>query len=151
MDGLLEDLESKLDQSNGSKKVKKKVYNVSIEMLQNAFEYVSHDALNEPWLQTITFAVEADGEGFRLLAENYVHESVIGQLETKISEVNALSTDELKTKFREILNNSEFTDKGGAGLGFYDMARKSGQKIGLKLNHEKGPWSLFTLNILIPF
>lgn len=151
LDGLLEGLESKLDQTEGAKKIKKKVYNVSIEMLQNAFQYVCHDGMDEPWLQVIVFEVNADEKGFKLSAQNYVHESSATLLSNKISEINTLDSEELKTRYRGILKENEFSDRGGAGLGFYDMARKSGQKLDFSFDHDRKPWALFTLNIQIPF
>ena len=36
---------------------------------------------------------------------------------------------EIRKLYREIIQNMELSSKGGAGLGFLDMARRSGQKL----------------------
>ncbi|HAS44562.1 MAG TPA: hypothetical protein DCS93_29050, partial [Microscillaceae bacterium] len=47
----------------------------------------------------------------------------------KINYVNGLTKEELRSLFREIVKIGELSDKGGAGLGFIDMVRKSGEKL----------------------
>ena len=43
-----------------------------------------------------------------------------------------MSPEELKVHYLEKLKTTELSDKGGAGLGMIDMARKSGNKLGYK-------------------
>ena len=43
--------------------------------------------------------------------------------------INNLEKDELKALHQELLNTTGFSEKGGAGLGFIDMARKSENKL----------------------
>ncbi len=46
-----------------------------------------------------------------------------------MEQINNLDKDGLKDLYKEIIKNTTISEKGGAGLGFVDMARKSGQPL----------------------
>ena len=63
--------------------------------------------------------------------------------------INSMDKDGLKEYYQSSLNNSMVSDKGTAGLGMIDIARKSGNKLDfefLKINNET---SFFCLNVKI--
>ena len=60
-----------------------------------------------------------------------------------------ISKDELKTLYKEILNNEEFSEKGGGGLGLIDIARRTGQELGFDFKKIDGDYSFFSLDISI--
>ncbi|MFI5203702.1 MAG: SiaB family protein kinase [Flavobacteriales bacterium] len=57
---------------------------------------------------------------------NLVAEQLVEEIEKKLIKVNSLDADGLKKLYKEIMSNEDFSDKGGAGLGLIEMARKSG-------------------------
>jgi hypothetical protein len=57
---------------------------------------------------------------------NLVAEECVADMEKKLVEVNSLDADGLKKLYKEILASDGFSEKGGAGLGLIEMARKSG-------------------------
>jgi hypothetical protein len=54
-----------------------------------------------------------------------------------LEHINSLDKDGLKELYKEIIKNTTISVKGGAGLGFVDMARKSGEKL---------EWSFIPMN-----
>ena len=40
-----------------------------------------------------------------------------------------MNPNEIREVYRQMLSNSEFSDKGGAGLGLIEMAKKTGNKL----------------------
>jgi len=48
-----------------------------------------------------------------------------------LDEINNLQTDEIRNVYRQMLSNAQFSDKGGAGLGLIEMAKKTGNKLDL--------------------
>jgi hypothetical protein len=50
-------------------------------------------------------------------------------LNNKLKNINEMEKGEIRKLYREIVQNMELSSKGGAGLGFLDMARRSGQKL----------------------
>jgi hypothetical protein len=53
----------------------------------------------------------------------------INDLKSKLDEINNLQTDEIRNVYRQMLSTSEFSSKGGAGLGLIEMAKKTGNKL----------------------
>lgn len=60
---------------------------------------------------------------------NLVPNSIIDDLQKKITDINAMDADTLRNFYFDVLSNSGFSDKGGAGLGLIEMARKSSRPI----------------------
>jgi hypothetical protein len=70
-------------------------------------------------------------------------------LESKLSEINSLDKEGLKELYKSIIKSSQLSEKGGAGLGFVDMARKSGQKLEYHFNKIDDKYSFFSLKTKI--
>ncbi len=68
---------------------------------------------------------------------NGINPSSVEPLKQALDEVNSLSPEEKKQRYREIIQNESFGDEGGAGLGLIEISRKSGSK----LNYEMEPKS----------
>ena len=104
-----------------------KIINVIVECLQNISKYAvvppnsdQHDAI---------FMIREDGDKYSLITGNYLENNVIDILKSKLDEVNSLDKQELKKLYKKIRLSGNINEKGGAGLGFIDMARKSGNKL----------------------
>ena len=50
-------------------------------------------------------------------------------LREKLEQINQLDAKEIREVYRQMLSVAEFTDKGGAGLGLIEMAKKTGNKL----------------------
>ncbi|MBI9055401.1 MAG: hypothetical protein JEY96_16380 [Bacteroidales bacterium] len=66
---------------------------------------------------------------YYITSGNLVEKHKIPELKRQLEKVNSLSKEELKQLYRDVLANQEISEKGGAGLGLIEMARKSGQKL----------------------
>jgi hypothetical protein len=60
---------------------------------------------------------------------NIIRKADIAKLTTQIEQVNSLDEAALKQHYMKHLENNAISEKGGAGLGLIELARKSGQKI----------------------
>ncbi len=80
-----------------------------------------------------------------------VSEAQARELKDKLDQINSLDKDGLKTLYKDIIKSgSGLTDKGGAGLGFVDMARKSGQKLEYGFESLGDGHSFFSLKTTVP-
>ncbi|HET6243049.1 MAG: hypothetical protein H0V01_09375 [Bacteroidetes bacterium] len=77
------------------------------------------------------------------LIENTKIERIKGQLDI----VNKLEKAELKELYLEVLTNESYSEKGGAGLGIIEMARKSGHPITFDFEFVNYFLSLFHLQL----
>ena len=57
---------------------------------------------------------------------NLINEKFVADLERKLIQVNSLDAGGLKNLYNQVMLNDGFSEKGGAGLGLIEMARKSG-------------------------
>jgi hypothetical protein len=70
-------------------------------------------------------------------------------LQARIDRINAMDKDELKQYYQDVLSLEGFSEKGGGGLGFIDIARKSGQKLNYEFLKIDENFSFFSLYIKI--
>jgi hypothetical protein len=129
--------------------VKKKVYHIMVECLQNI---TKHQAVGEQDSkeQSGIFFIQNKKNRYFLTTGNLIHMESIGSLRGKIEKVNSLDKDELKEYYKEMLVTGELSDKGGAGLGLIDMARKSGNKLLSDFKQMNEEFSFFYLHTEIP-
>ncbi len=64
-----------------------------------------------------------------IASENTLPNEEVDGLKKKLDEVNRYDREELKALYRESLEKGEMSEKGGAGLGLIEMARKTGNKL----------------------
>lgn len=128
----LSEIEIQLDLKGESNQVRKKIFNVFVECLQNLYHHVDRlpelDILPEKDnFGAIILAKE--GTFYRISTGNFVKKEQTHLIKDRIDQVNALSETEVRMLYRDILNNDEFSDKGGGGLGMLDIVRKTGNKL----------------------
>jgi len=90
-----------------------------------------------------------DDSNYNIITGNYILSKNIDSLTARMDKVNSMSVDELKVLYKEILNNDQYSDKGGGGLGLVDMARKTGQKLGYNFKKIDDEYSFFSLDIKV--
>jgi len=148
----LAEFESKTDAYEDLKRVKKKVYNVLVECLQNLYHHVDKAPENAEIDEKDKYGaivLSRDGTFFRISTGNYVKKDKISSIKDRIDQVNSLSDDEVKVLYREILKNSEFSEKGGGGLGILDIVRKTGNKLEYNFFQVDDDYIFYALDVYI--
>jgi hypothetical protein len=149
---VLDTVEDKMVQGNEQAKLRKKVYNVLVESLQNLYHHVDRvpddfeDQTSEKFGLLI---VEKVDNGYKIITGNFVHADNIEKLEEKIKRINRSSHEEIKELYKFILNHQRISAKGGGGLGLVDIARKTGNKLDYTFKQYNDKYSFFYLNILV--
>jgi hypothetical protein len=124
---MLSYAEGKLDATGVDDLVKKKMFNVMVEMLQNITKH-QFTTDEEQVVQPCFVLIEED-EYFNVVTGNPIHVDKIDIVSERINTVNGMNADQLKEYYKQARLNSRISDVGGAGLGFIDMARKSENKL----------------------
>ena len=157
---ILQIMESKLSNMEEPPKIKRKVYNVLVECLQNLYHHMDEvprvsvpvpDGSSEEGKKerSAIFMIGKVNADYRIITGNYMFSTNVDKLKGRIDKVNSLDKDQLKAYYKEVLDNGEMSDKGGGGLGMIDIARKSGQKLEYNFMSIDEDCSFFTLNIKI--
>ncbi|MDX2174716.1 MAG: SiaB family protein kinase [Bacteroidota bacterium] len=80
---------------------------------------------------------------------NLIENEYIEELKEKLIKLNALDADNLKKLYSGILKDGNLSEKGGAGLGLIEMARKSGLPLKFKFIDFNTKTSRFLLSLEI--
>jgi len=148
---VLQIMESKMEKLNEPSKIKKKVYNILVEALQNLYHHLDKQPDTAPQgHNTVIFMIGKTPEAYSIFTGNYINNENAEKLKGRLEKINSLDTDELKSYYKEVLNNGMMSDKGGGGLGMIDIARKSGQKLDFDFQKVDEEFSFYSLNINIP-
>ncbi len=148
---MLQIMETKLDNLGEENKVKRKVYNVLVECLQNLYHHrdeMKRTGIDEE--SAAIFMIGRDDTHYNIVTGNYILSDRVPKLKSRIDQVNTLDKEGLKTLYKEVLNNDERSEKGGGGLGIIDIARKSKQKLVYDFMDVDERYSFFSLYIKIP-
>ena len=161
IDSILKIMEGRLEQLEDSRKTKKKVYNVLVECLQNLCHHIDFSAeIQKPVREyedehdylrkSAILIIFSDDDAYHVATGNYITAENVDGLKNWLDEINSTTKDELRALYKKILDNETFSDKGGGGLGFIDIARKSGQKLNYKFKEINDKYSFFSFQINIP-
>lgn len=141
--------ERNMDSMGEESSIKRKVFNVMVECLQNIVKHgEDYNPTNEK-KQTAIFMIGKLDNEYVITSGNPVTNEIVSVLKEKLDKINSLDKEGLKALYKDIIKGTEISDKGGAGLGFVDMARKSGRKLEYDF-HEMGEGhSFFSLKTTI--
>lgn len=109
--------------------IKRKVFNVMVELLQNIVKHNDEFLHAGRRSQHAIFLVGREQNCYSIMSGNPVQKNAVAELKTNLQRINALDKEGLKDLYKEIIQGTTLSEKGGAGLGFVDMARKSGEKL----------------------
>jgi hypothetical protein len=97
-----------------------------IEGLQNVTKHGEEHTGSE---NTGLFAIQKNKDKYFVTTGNIIKKESELQLKPKLEQINLLEKNELNQLHKEILISGEISEKGGAGLGLIEMARKSGNRL----------------------
>lgn len=130
----------------------KKLLSATIEILENIYKY--HDnfdhIISNDHTYTPKFILQVDQHGFYIEAGNPILKNDIDHLQSKLDKINNLDKHGLKELYKNTITNGRFSVKGGAGLGFIEMAKLSGEQLSYDFQEINTQFSYFTLGINIP-
>jgi hypothetical protein len=149
---ILEGVEKRLEEVDEDSKLRKKIYNILVESLQNLFHHIelSHEGISEELEPKFgILVVVKDNDFYKVITGNFINSRRIKFLKEKIDKINSLSKDELKDMYKFILNHQKLSAKGGGGLGLVDIARKSGNKLEYEFHNYNDDYYFFNLTISV--
>ncbi len=146
-DSILALGETTLEKISTATKIKRRVYLVMVEGLQNV---TKHKNPHSQQLQNKDFfIIQHKSDNYYISTANLIDNSNVGTLKAQIDKINQLSPDELKDLYKEILRFGQLSERGGAGLGLVDMARKSGNTLNYHFEKIDDRFSYFYLQVAI--
>lgn len=152
INNVLDTVEAKLQDFDEESKIRKKVYNVLVESLQNLYHHIDELPDNFKDEYDIKFGIlviSKENSAYKISTGNFIRSEKIKYLKDKIDKINSLSKEELKDMYKFILNHQKLSAKGGGGLGLVDIARKTGNKLNYMFQSFNNEFYFYTLEIFI--
>ena len=146
---LLDMTEKRLAKNEAKLSVKKKVFNVLVEVLQNMYHYSDNSEHPSDEYFSIVFLIRKIDDEYVIYAGNYLKNDEITELEKRLDKANNLNRQELRELYREQLDQGAWTPTGGAGLGFLDIIKKSGNAIQYQVMPVSEDYSFFSMEVHI--
>jgi len=118
----------RMSENDVDRQVSKKVYHVMIECLQNISKHAFHtNNETEEDLNHGILIISKEPDNYLITTGNIVEIERTGSLRNFLEKVNSLERKDLDNLYRQQLKEGSISEKGGAGLGFIDIKRKTGQ------------------------
>lgn len=123
--------ESNMAKEEEKTAVQKKVFHVMVECLQNISKHAEdYDANNEYiYAGRGIFMVSKGEKEYHITTGNIIENTKIEELEKLLKTVNELDKDGLKELYKKQIVEGSLSEKGGAGLGFIDIKKKTGKEL----------------------
>ena len=130
--------------------LKKRVYHVMVECLQNTSRHSYNIDSGEPETPgTGILMVSKSDHGIFVITGNPVANTKIEDLTGMLTKVNGMNDEEIKAYYKQKMLESRISEKGGAGLGFIDIVKKTGNKIDFHFQKINDLTSFFIVKTLI--
>ncbi len=141
--------EPNLNRIDDKLKIRKRIYFIMVECLQNITRH------QEEGDETISensgiFILQKRENSYFVTTGNLILRSQITDLEEKLEIVNQMDQHEIKKYYQEVLAKGQLSEKGGAGLGFIAMVRKSHAKLQYDFRPVDDDYAYFYLRAQIP-
>ena len=149
IDKLLTQFKIAAQQHDLTFRIYKKLLSVMIEALENIYKYSDeYDHMFDVADHYLpTFRIEKSKGELRLITSNPVKTTHIEALRHRIDRVNNRSREQLKELYVETITNGEFSAKGGAGLGFVEMAKTSGNNLKYFFHPVSDDYAIYTFTV----
>jgi hypothetical protein len=139
---LLMLLEKEMENSEFGFVGRKRLFMFVLESLQNVSRHSDHNQYAE--MSLVVYS--KTNTGYTVTTGNVIDTERIEDLREKLDEINNLEAGEIRSVYRNMLSHAEFSNKGGAGLGLIEMAKKTGNKLDYDFIELDDKFSYFILS-----
>jgi hypothetical protein len=122
--------ESNMAKEEESGTVQRKVFHVMVECLQNISKHAD-DFGPEDYLFAGRgiFMVSKRETEYTVTTGNAIDKQRVEETRLMLDHINSLDKEELNELYKKQMKEGRLSEKGGAGLGFIDIVRKTGRKL----------------------
>jgi hypothetical protein len=122
--------ETNMQISEEAHSTQKKVFHVMVECLQNIGKHADCIGEKDGTMEGRgVFLLSKNDEEYIVTTGNVLSKSKISEIENILKKINDLDKDGLKQLYKQQIKEGRLSHKGGAGLGFIDIAKKTGNKL----------------------
>jgi hypothetical protein len=140
--------ETKLTEEDVDARVRRKVFSVLVEILENVAKYSPGLEAEEKFGMPVAM-IRLEGTVFCLTTGNLILKSMVEQLKEKLDIINKYDKVGLKELFRKSLSGQDIENESTGNMGLIDMARKSGSKLTYLFETVNDTYSYYILTVKV--
>ena len=146
---LINELNAKMKELKETVNIYKRLLTIMVESLENIIKYMDRlDKKDETIINNPSiFKLIKGNKTYMIKVSNPVKNYDMELLNNRLETLNKFNYHELKQTYHEIISNGKFSDQGGAGLGFIEMMKAAGKKIGYSFEKINKEFSYFSLEL----
>lgn len=146
---LLNKLKEQMDSLGEKLATYKRILIIMVEVLENIHKYIESQqgAEDVSLLSNVDFKLIKDGDTYFITSTNLIRSESQRRIQEKVDLINGLDHEGLKSLYRQIISNGQFTKEGGAGLGFIEIAKTSQHKINYTFEKVDDSFCNYTINL----
>ncbi len=122
---LLMLLEREMESSEFGFTGRKRLFMFVLESLQNISRHTSRN----DYARMSVVAYSKTENGYSVATGNVMDADNVPDLRKRLRQINRLDPKDVRSVYRKMLESAELSNKGGAGLGLMEMAKKTGNKL----------------------
>lgn len=109
--------------------VQKKVFHVMVECLQNIIKHADETNIDSPLAKKGIFLISRNENEYAITTGNIIDIHKQNILKEMLDNLNKMNKETLDELYKKQIKEGVISNKGGAGLGFIDIVRKTGNKL----------------------
>ncbi len=120
----------------------KRLCGIALELLDNAQRYGNS--------RDVSFEWRIEGQSLVITIKNHAARVDAERLMKTVESINAMSAEQVTAAFRAQLTNEQFGEKGGAGLGILQIAKRTGGQLNAHIEQVSSEEFLCTSRVAAP-
>lgn len=131
--------------------VQRKVFYIMVESLQNISRHADRVTDNPEEIRKGIIVISHNEEAYNIVTGNLIRVDKCEKLASRLDAINAMDPDQLKAAYKKQIQEGSIGESGGAGLGYIDMAKKSGNKLSYEFYEidELPDFRFFVVNVTV--
>lgn len=121
---MTEALEKEAEDNGINMSISNNIFTIFIELSQNMMNYSKSLDAEANKAQGLILVSKDTDFNYHIHSQNIVSLSDKEKIEPKLLEILSLDKDEIKKRYRELRKSGQNTHGKGAGIGFYEIAKK---------------------------
>ena len=147
---LLDRLRSSMEFQEMPKPVRKRLYSIFVESIDNIFKYAARQPSSGKHSGRLPkISIKRKGKYYVVRAGNLISNDDIGDLRFRIDRVNQLDNEALKSLYEDVINREAHDYDTGAGLGLITMAMRTDKDIEYSFTEVDNGHSFFEFQITL--
>lgn len=142
-------VEAQMQEEQEAVRVQRTVFHVMVECLQNISRHADDHESADIFSGKGIFVISKNNDTYCITTGNVVVNEKITALKDFIDEVNKLDGAQLRNLYMKQMREGRLSEKGGAGLGFIDIRRKTGNELEYQFLPVSDQLSFFILTTTI--